>query len=142
MSHGWEAVRVRGGKDTRGKGRQTGKAGGSGECRGRREPSEQNREEGSKRGMEGGKEILKVIVMIANTLSIDSSLKLYKILTMPISTFNPENNSWGSFPLSCHFLWIKNNNNKKTLKIIETLTGIRTHRLFFGGFRWKKEGKS
>lgn len=37
------------------------------------------------------------------------------------------------------FLWIKNNNNKKTLKIIETLTGIRTHRLFFGGFRWKKK---
>lgn len=62
-------------------GRQ-GKAGGSGECRGRRSQVRQNREEGSKRGMEGGKEILKVIVMIANTLSIDSSLKLYKILTM------------------------------------------------------------
>ena len=37
------------------------------------------------------------------------------------------------------FLWIKNNNKKTPLKIIETLTSIRTHRLFFGGFRWEKK---
>ena len=60
-------------------GRQ-GKAGGSGECRGRR--SQVSDRTGEKEAREGWKEILQVIVMIANILSIDSSLKLCKILTM------------------------------------------------------------
>ena len=45
--------------------------------------------------------------------------------------FNPENNSWCSFPLSVLFMDKTQQQQQKNPKNhIETLTSVRTHRLF------------